>query len=71
MTMPFIALKNLKGFRFWANVRKRTGFNADPDNFTEYDVTPFTAEWQECSKQKEAANDEDASRPDSLKKLIN
>ena len=71
MTMPFIALKNLKGFRFWADERKRTGFDADPENFTEHDVAPFTAKCQEYNEQKEAAKDEDASRPDSLKKLTN
>ncbi|KAI2499408.1 hypothetical protein MHU86_15120 [Fragilaria crotonensis] len=30
VTMPFIAVKNLKGFRFWADERKRTGFEANP-----------------------------------------
>ena len=71
VTMPFIALKNLKGFRFWADERKRTGFDADPENFTEHNVGPFTAKCQEYNDQKEAAKDEDASRPDSLKKLTN
>ncbi|KAI2503574.1 hypothetical protein MHU86_10861 [Fragilaria crotonensis] len=53
VTMPFIAVKNLKGFRFWADERK------------------FTAKCQEYQEQKEAAKDEDASKPDSLKKLVN
>ena len=69
--MPFIALKNLKGFRFWADVRKRTGFDGDPENFTKHGVGPFTAMCQEYNDQREAAKDEDASRPDSLKKLTN
>jgi hypothetical protein len=34
VTIPFIALKNLKGFRFWADERKRTGFGADAESFT-------------------------------------
>ena len=71
VTMPFIALKNLKGFRFWADERKRTGFDADPENFTEGDVGPFTAKCQEYNNQREAAKDKDASKPDSLKKLTN
>ncbi|KAI2489134.1 hypothetical protein MHU86_25463 [Fragilaria crotonensis] len=33
VTMPFIAVKNLKGFRFWADERKRTGFEANPKTF--------------------------------------
>ena len=30
MTMPFIALKNMKGLRFWADERRQTGFDAKP-----------------------------------------
>jgi hypothetical protein len=36
--MPFIALKDLKGVRFWADESKRTGFDADPENSIEHDV---------------------------------
>ena len=35
VTMPFIALKNHKGFRFWADERKRTGFEANAESFTD------------------------------------
>ncbi len=71
VSMPFIALKNLKGFRFWADERKRTGFDAEPESSTANDVAPFTAKCQEYNEQKEAAKEEDASKPDSLKKLTN
>jgi hypothetical protein len=69
--MPFIVVKNLKGFRFWADERMRTGFDANPDNFTAKDVPVFTAKCQESQEQKEAAKDEDPSKPDNLKKLVN
>lgn len=71
VTMPFIALKNLKGFRFWADERRRTGFEADAESFTEDIVTEFTVRCQEYQEQKEAARDEDASKPEGLKKLVN
>jgi hypothetical protein len=71
VTMPFIALKNLKGFRFWADERKRIGFDAAPEHFFVELVPVFTAKCQEYQEQKEAAKDEDASKPDSLKKLVN
>jgi hypothetical protein len=71
VTMPFIAVKHLKGFRFWADERKRTGFDADPGSFTAADVSTSTAKCQEYQEQKEAAKDEDASKPDNLKKLVN
>ena len=71
VTMPFIAAKNLKGFRFWADERMRTGFDANHDNFTAEEVPVFTAKCQEYQQQKEAAKDEDLSKPDSLKKLVN
>ena len=71
VSIPFISLKNLKGLRFWADERKRTGFDAEPESFTAEDVTTFTAKCQEYNEQKEAAKDEDASKPDSLKKLTN
>jgi hypothetical protein len=69
--MPFIAVKNLKGFRFWADERKQTGFEANPESYTDEKVPEFTAKCQEYQEQKEAAKDEDASKPDSLKKLVN
>ena len=71
VSMPFIALKNLKRLRFWADERKSTGFDAEPENFTANDVTLFTAKCQEYNEQREAAKEEDASKPDSLKKLTN
>ena len=71
VSMPFIALKNLKGFRFWADERKRTGFDVAPQLFFLELVPVFTAKCQEYKEQKEAAKDEDASKPDSLKKLVN
>jgi hypothetical protein len=67
--MPFMALKNLKGLHFWAHERQLTGFKADAADFTEADVTVFTARCQEYNKLKDAAKDKDASRPDALKKL--
>ncbi|KAI2496079.1 hypothetical protein MHU86_18451 [Fragilaria crotonensis] len=70
VTMPFIAVKNLKGFRFWADERSGP-FEANPESFTADKVPEFTAKCQEYQEQKEAAKDEDASKPDSLKKLVN
>ena len=35
VNMPFMALKNLKGLRFWADERKRTGLDANAGKFTE------------------------------------
>ena len=67
--MPFKALKNLKGLCFWADERKRTGFEADAADFTAADVTVFTAKCQEYNELKDAAKDEDALKPDALKKL--
>ena len=69
VNMPFMALKNLKGLRFWADERKRTGLDAAADDFTEEDVISFTAKCQEYNELKDAAKDEDASKPDVLKKL--
>jgi hypothetical protein len=69
VNMPFIAVKNLKGLRFWADERKRTGYDADPDDFAAEDVPVFTAKCQEYNDQKEAAKDEDASKPEGLKRL--
>ncbi|KAI2506532.1 hypothetical protein MHU86_7942 [Fragilaria crotonensis] len=69
INMPFMALKNLKGLRFWADERKRTGLDADADDFTGEDVAIFTAKCQEYNELKDAAKDEDASKPDALKKL--
>ena len=71
VSMPFIALKKLKGFRFWEDERKRTGFDAEPENFTADDVVLFTTKCQEYNEQKEAAKEEDASKPDTLKRLTN
>jgi hypothetical protein len=34
VNMPFMALKNLKGLCFWADERKRTGFEADAADIT-------------------------------------
>jgi hypothetical protein len=69
VTMPFIALKHLKGFRFWADECKRTGFDPDPDTFAEEDVTSYTEKYLEYTAQKDAAKDEDPSKPEALKKL--
>jgi hypothetical protein len=69
VNMPFMALKNLKGLRFWAEERKRTGFEAVAVDFTAAGVTAFTAKCQEYNELKDAAKDEDASKPDALKKL--
>ncbi|KAI2499338.1 hypothetical protein MHU86_15182 [Fragilaria crotonensis] len=43
----------------------------NPESFTADKVPEFTAKCQEYQEQKEAAKDEDASKPDSLKKLVN
>ena len=71
VTMPFIAMKHLKGFRFWADECRRTGFEPDPETFGEEDVAAYTEKCIEYNAQKEAAKDEDASKPDALKKLTN
>ena len=67
--MPFVALKNLKGLCFWADERKRTGLDADAGDFTQEDVISFTKKHQEYNELKDAVKDEDASKPDVLKKL--
>jgi hypothetical protein len=69
--MPFIALKHLKGFRFWADECKRTGFDPDPNTFAEEDVASYTEKYLEYTAQKDAAKDEDPSKPEALKKLTN
>jgi hypothetical protein len=69
VNMPFMALNNLKGLRFWADERKRTGLDANAGDFTQEDVISFTAKCQEYNELKDAAKDEDASKPDALKKL--
>lgn len=71
VTMPFIALKHLKGFRFWADECNRTGFEPDPNTFGGDDVTSYTAKYLEYTAQKDAAKDEDPSKPEALKKLTN
>jgi hypothetical protein len=62
-------VKSLKGFRFWADERIRTGFDANPNNFTAQDVHVITAKCQEYQEQKEAAKDKDPSRTTSAKSL--
>jgi predicted RNA-binding protein YlxR (DUF448 family) len=71
VTMPFIAMKHLKGFRFWADECRRTRFEPDPITFAEEDVALYTEKYIEYNAQKEAAKDEDPSKPDALKKLTN
>jgi hypothetical protein len=46
-TKLFIALKNLKGFRFWADERRHTSFEANAESFTNNLVTEFTVRCQE------------------------
>ncbi|KAI2491253.1 hypothetical protein MHU86_23305 [Fragilaria crotonensis] len=53
------------------SIARTTGFEANPESFTADKVPEFTAKCQEYQEQKEAAKDEDASKPDSLKKLVN
>ena len=69
--MPFIAMKHLKGFRFWADECERTGYIANPESFSEEDVTTFTEKCLEYNEQREAAKAEDPSKPEGLKKLTN
>ena len=69
--MPSIAVKNYKGFRFWADECMRTGFEANPSSFTDDKVPEFTTKCQEYQERKEAAKAEDAYKLESLKKLIN
>ncbi len=69
MNIPFMTLKNLKGLRFWADERKRTGFEADAADFTAANVTTFTAKCHECNELKDTAKDKAALKPDALKKL--
>ena len=71
VNISFIALKNLTGLRVWSDERRRSGYDADPDDFDEDDVPVFTAKCQEYNEQKLAAKDEDASKPEGLKKLAN
>jgi hypothetical protein len=68
----FIALKNLMGLRFWADKSRRIGYDADPDDFDKDDVPVFTAKCHDkYNEQKQAAKDEDAPKPEGLKKLSN
>jgi hypothetical protein len=69
LTMTFIAVKNLKGFRFWADEFERTGFNANPELFTDVEVSKYTKRCADFKIQKEAYRDEDPYKPDALKKL--
>jgi hypothetical protein len=69
VNIPFMTLKNLKGFRFWADERKRTGFEADAADFTAANVTTFTAKCHLCNELKDTAKDKAALKPDALKKL--
>ena len=62
-------IDELNGSSFWADERKRTGFEADAPDFTAADVTTFTAKCQKYNILKDAAKDEDASKLDALKKL--
>ena len=71
ITLPFIAMKHLKGLRFWVDECRRTGFEPDPETFAEVDVASYTEKYLEYNAQKEAAKDEDPSKPDALKKLTN
>ena len=71
IAMPFIAMKHLKGFRFWADECERTGYIANPASFSEEDVTTFTEKCLEYNEQREAAKAEDPSKPEGLKKLTN
>ena len=69
VNIPFMALKKLKGLHFWADERKRTGFEADAVDLTAADATTFTAKCQEYNELKDAAKGKDASKPDALKKM--
>ena len=71
IVMPFIAMKHLKGFRFWADECERTGFIPDPATFSEDDVPIYTEKCLEYNEQREAAKAEDPSKPEGLKKLTN
>ena len=71
IVMPFIAMKHLKGFRFWADECERTGFIPDPTTFSEDDVPIYTEKCLEYNEQREAAKAEDPSKPEGLKKLTN
>jgi hypothetical protein len=51
------------------NALELCGFNAQTIDFTREDVSAFTAKCQEYNELKDAAKDEDASEPDTLKKL--
>jgi hypothetical protein len=57
VSMPFMALKNLKVLCFWADKRKRTGLDADARDFTQEYVISFTAKCQEYNELKDAAKD--------------
>ena len=71
VAMPFIAMKHLKGFRFWADECVRTGYEPDPTTFGENDIEIYTEKYIEYNAQKEAVKDEAPTKPEALKKLTN
>lgn len=69
VSMPFLATKGLKGFRFWADECRRTGYLMDPDSFGDDDVVDYARHMDEHHTAKSAASDEDVAKPSALKKL--
>jgi len=69
--MPFMAVKRLKGFRFWVDECERTGFIPDPATFGDVDVAQYTEKLTDHAEIVEISKSEDSKKPDTLKKLAN
>lgn len=69
--MPFMAVKRLKGFRFWVDECERTGFIPDPASFGDADVAKYTGKLTDYTEVMEASKSEESKKPETLKKLAN
>jgi len=69
VSMPFLGTKGLKGFRFWADECRRTGYELDPDAFGEDQVLEYVRHMDDYNVLKAASSEESVSKPSALKKL--
>lgn len=63
-------MERLKGLRFWVDECRCTRFER-PETFAEVDIASYTEMYLKYNAQKEAAKNEDPSKPKVLKKLTN
>lgn len=67
--MTLMTTKRLKGFRFWADECRRTGYVMDPNTFNYEDVDVYTEKLQAYKERRDAAKDEDPTKPAPFKKM--